>query len=187
MKILSVKVPPNTFPRIWPSTRIVGKSLKDLQLYPYRIQIKHNLPPFDFEKCLMMCRWFENKIVDLLDGDWFSDEAHFWLCEHVISNNWVYWGFINPRRGASETLVIFEMQGVCGHLQTRNYWTILGWKRRRGSSHCHNGVLYWCAKQILWDTRNTSPSESKCAMVSIRKSNSAYRQQYDKMARRSIS
>ena len=35
------KVPLKTFPRNWSFMRIVVKNFKDLQLYPYRIQIKH--------------------------------------------------------------------------------------------------------------------------------------------------
>ena len=32
--------------------------LKDLQFYPYRIQIKHKLSQADMEKRVAMCRWF---------------------------------------------------------------------------------------------------------------------------------
>ena len=64
--------------------------VKDLQLYPYRIQIKHKLTPADMEKRAVMCQWFENKIEedpDFLDDVWFSDEAHFLLSGHVNSKN----------------------------------------------------------------------------------------------------
>ena len=60
----------------------------DLQLYPYKIHVKHKLTSADMEKRLEMCRWFENKIEenpDFLDHVWFSNEAHFWLCGHVIA------------------------------------------------------------------------------------------------------
>ena len=37
---------------------------KKIQLYPYRIQIKHKLTPADMEKHLIMCRFFKNKTED---------------------------------------------------------------------------------------------------------------------------
>ena len=80
---------------------------KDLQLYPYRIQIKHKLTPEDVEKRLVMCRWFENKIEeypDFLDDVWFSNEAHFWLCGHVNNNNCVYWGTEVPHKDRQRPL-----------------------------------------------------------------------------------
>ena len=73
------------------------------------------------EKCLVMCWWFENKIEEaptFLDDIWFSNKAHFWLCEHVNSNNCVYWG-------TSEALALCEMHGLCGHLKTLNNQTVL--------------------------------------------------------------
>ena len=73
--------------------------VKDLQLYPYRIQIKHKLTPADMEKRVVMCQWFENKIEedpDFLDEVWFSDEAHFLLSGHVNSKNNVFWGTQAP-------------------------------------------------------------------------------------------
>ena len=50
---------------------------------------------------LVMYRWVENKIEedpDFLDDIWFRNEAHFWLCRHVNSNNYMHWG----AEGASE-------------------------------------------------------------------------------------
>ena len=62
-------------------------------MYPYRIQIKHELTPAEMGKRLEMNQWFEDKIEedpDFLDDVWFSDEAHFWLCGYVNSKNCVY-------------------------------------------------------------------------------------------------
>ena len=64
--------------------------ITDLQLYPYRIQIKQKLTPDDMKKRLIMCQWFCDKIdgvPDFLDDVWFSDEAHFLLSGHVNSKN----------------------------------------------------------------------------------------------------
>ena len=72
---------------------------KELQLYPYRIQIKHKLTSANRKTRSLMCRWFKNKIQKdpgSLDDIWFSDEGHFWLCGHVNSNNCVYWGVEAP-------------------------------------------------------------------------------------------
>ena len=66
---------------------------KDLQLYLYKIQIKHKLTA-GMKKHLVIYQWFENKIEedpDFLDDVWFSDKAHFWLCGYINSNNCVYW------------------------------------------------------------------------------------------------
>ena len=73
--------------------------IKDLQLYPYRIQIKHKFTPTDMAKRAVMYRWFENKIEEdphFLDDVWFSDEAHFLLCGQVNSKNNVFWGTQAP-------------------------------------------------------------------------------------------
>ena len=73
--------------------------IKDVQLYPYKIHIKHRLTPADMAKRAVMCLWFENKIEedpDFLDDVWFSDEAHFLLCGQVNSKNNVFWGTQAP-------------------------------------------------------------------------------------------
>lgn len=73
--------------------------IKDLHLYPYRIQIKQKLTPADKEKRVVMCQWFSEKIEeepDFLDDLWTSDEAHFTLEGHVNSKNNVFWGSEPP-------------------------------------------------------------------------------------------
>ena len=53
--------------------------VKDLQLYPYWIQVKHQLTETDMEKRVAMCQWFSEKIdnnEEFLNDVWFSDEAH---------------------------------------------------------------------------------------------------------------
>ena len=65
----------------------------DLQLHPYRIQIKQTLTQNDMAKRVEMCQWFESKIEespDFLQNVWFSDEAHFSLSGHVNSKNSVF-------------------------------------------------------------------------------------------------
>lgn len=101
---------------------------KDLNLYPYRIQIMQKLTPADMKKRVMMCQWFETKIEedsDFLDNVWFSDEAHFSLCGHVNSKNSVFLGITITRRGSSETIALCEMHCLGGHLKTWHNWTIL--------------------------------------------------------------
>ena len=71
----------------------------DLQLYPYRIQIKQTLTQNDMAKRVEMCQWFESKIEenpDFLQNVWFSDEAHFSLSGHVNSKKSVFWGSQAP-------------------------------------------------------------------------------------------
>ena len=62
--------------------------VKDLQLYPYRIHIKHELTETDKEKRVAMCQWFSKTIdnnEEFLNDVWFSDEAHFLLNGHANS------------------------------------------------------------------------------------------------------
>ena len=73
--------------------------IKDLHLYPYRIQIKQKLTPADKEKRVEMCNWFTETIEDnpdFLEDVWFSDEAHFNLSGHVNIKNNVFWGSEPP-------------------------------------------------------------------------------------------
>ena len=72
----------------------------DLNLYPYKIQIKQKLTQADIDKPVTMCEWFCDTIEDnpdFLDHVWFSDEAHFLLSGHVNSKNNVYWGTAPPQ------------------------------------------------------------------------------------------
>ena len=71
----------------------------DLQLHPYRIQIKQTLTQNDMAKRVEMCQWFESKIEespDFLQNVWFSDEVHFSLSGHVNSKNSVFQGSQAP-------------------------------------------------------------------------------------------
>lgn len=73
--------------------------IKDLQLYPYRIQVKQKLTDADKEKRVIMCNWFSDKIEeepDFLNDVWFTDEAHFLVAGHVNSKNNVFWGTQPP-------------------------------------------------------------------------------------------
>ena len=71
----------------------------DLNLYPYKIQIKQKPTQADIDKRVTMCKWFCDTIEDnpdFLDHVWFSDEAHFLLSGHVNSKINVYWGTAPP-------------------------------------------------------------------------------------------
>ena len=73
--------------------------IADLNLYPYRIQIKQKLTLDDMRKCVIMCQWFCDKIdavPDFLGNVWFSDEAHFLMLGHVNSKNNIFWGSTSP-------------------------------------------------------------------------------------------
>ena len=72
----------------------------DLDLYPYKIQIRQALTNADCNARLDFSRW----MLDILNGNtpildliWFSDESHFHLSgHHVNSQNCRYWGTENP-------------------------------------------------------------------------------------------
>lgn len=58
----------------------------DLNLYPYKIQVKQKLAQADIEKRVTMFQWSCDTTEDnpdFLDHVWFSDEAHFLLSGHV--------------------------------------------------------------------------------------------------------
>ena len=71
--------------------------IADLNMYPYRMQIKEKLTPEDMTKRVIMCHWFCDKndtVPDFLDNIWFSEEAHFLLSGNVNSKSIVFWGTI---------------------------------------------------------------------------------------------
>ena len=60
--------------------------VKDLELHPYRFQIKHQLTKTDMEKKFSQVQWFSEKISTdegFLNDVWLTDEAHFLLNGHV--------------------------------------------------------------------------------------------------------
>ena len=72
---------------------------KDLNVHPYRLQIKQELSPEDIIKRVDMCQWFQEQFdVDesFIHNVWFSDEAHFLLSGHVNSKNNIHWGSSPP-------------------------------------------------------------------------------------------
>jgi len=71
----------------------------DLNLYPYRIQIKHKLTNADKKKRVTMCEWFCNVLENnenFLENVWFSGEAHFLFSGHVNRKNNIFWGSKDP-------------------------------------------------------------------------------------------
>ena len=68
---------------------------KDLNLRPYRIQIRHKLSPEDQRRRLKMANWLTDH-PSVFDRVWFSDETHFWLDGKVNSHKAVHWGSKSP-------------------------------------------------------------------------------------------
>ena len=104
----SKKVTPRRPQELDVSRSSVHRNLKnDLQLYPYRIQIKQTLIQNDVTKRVEMCHWFGSKIEenrDFLQNVWFSDEAHFSLSGHVNNKNSVFWGSQAPHKVLQRSL-----------------------------------------------------------------------------------
>ena len=133
--------------------------IADLNMNPYRIQIKQKLTPDDMKKRVIMCHWFCDKIdaePDSLDNVWFSDEAHFLLSGHVNSKNNVFWGTTLPEHCLQRPLhsvkctawVALSKHGIVGPFwfeddneqsvtinteryleMLRKFWTALGQRR----------------------------------------------------------
>ena len=79
------------------SLRRIIKS--DLKLKNFKLHVKHQLLPPDYDKRMDMCRWFLQKLQenpDFLDTVWFSDEAHFHLSGQINSKNAYFWGDSPP-------------------------------------------------------------------------------------------
>ena len=73
--------------------------LQDLNLFPYRLQVLHNLTELDKKKRLEMAEWFAEKTEkspNWIRRVWFSDEAHFKLSGCVNSKNAIHWGSEKP-------------------------------------------------------------------------------------------
>ena len=71
----------------------------DLNLFSFRIQIKHQLTANNEKTRVDMCNWFNNKmkeIQDRIDKVWFSDKAHIYLDGYVNSKN-IFWGTAPPQ------------------------------------------------------------------------------------------
>ena len=55
----------------------------DLQLYPYRIQIRQTLTQNDMTKCVEMCQWFEIKIEE-------NPDFLFRMCGSAMKPTYLY-------------------------------------------------------------------------------------------------
>jgi inhibitor of nuclear factor kappa-B kinase subunit alpha len=67
---------------------------KDLELYPYKIQIMQSLNITDQVERLSFCNWASDVIdtyADAFNDVWFSDESHFLLSGHVCKQNMRFW------------------------------------------------------------------------------------------------
>lgn len=73
---------------------------KDLNLYPYRVTMAHELLPIDYPKRLEFCNWILNKLVNnenFCDKIIFTDEAWFHLSGFINSQNMRIWGTEKPQ------------------------------------------------------------------------------------------
>lgn len=71
---------------------------KDLSMFPYKMQMFHQLLPRDFQSRINYCQWFLNNINnnDILNLTWFTDEAWFHLDGYLNSQNMRTWATDNP-------------------------------------------------------------------------------------------
>ena len=80
---------------------------QDLNLYPYKLEIKQTLTDRDKEQRFQMCTWFN----EMMENDehwvgkiWFSDEAHFHLDGSVNRRNCRIWGTEPPNVVTTKSL-----------------------------------------------------------------------------------
>ena len=87
----------------------------ELNLYPYKVSVVHELKPTDHEKRINYCEWFQRFIMrhgnDVLDRTFFTDEAWFSLSGFVNSQNTRIWSSENPN-AIQETPLHPEKIGV---------------------------------------------------------------------------
>lgn len=72
---------------------------KDLHLYPYKMQVYQELLPADYNRRLLYCQWFMQRLMnndELLNVTFYSDEAWFHLSGYVNSQNMRLWSADNP-------------------------------------------------------------------------------------------
>lgn len=90
------------------SETTVRRVLKsDLQLFPYKIQIKQSLTEADKQSRVQMCNWFNDQMESnkqWITNVWFSDEAHFYVNGVVNRQNYRYWGAEKPQEVAERPL-----------------------------------------------------------------------------------
>jgi hypothetical protein len=75
----------------------VHKAANILKLHPYHVHVMHELKEPDKEKWLQYCRWFTHFIwwgVDILDKDFYIDEAWFHLSGYINSQNSRIWNAV---------------------------------------------------------------------------------------------
>lgn len=80
------------------TTQLILK--KDLQMYPYKLQVYHKILPRDFQPRINYCNWFVDNLNndEVLDITFFSDEAWFHLDGYVNSQNMRFWSSENPHQ-----------------------------------------------------------------------------------------
>jgi hypothetical protein len=72
---------------------------KELNLFPYKVQIAQKIPENSIQKRLEFCNKMLGKYEinsDLLNNIWFTDESHFYLDGHCNKQNMRIWGTEKP-------------------------------------------------------------------------------------------
>lgn len=85
----------------------------DLHVFPYKIQLVHQLRPRDNCQNLQYAIEFQRKaaeIDDFIDNLITSDGAHFHLNGFVNKQNSRFWGSENPRRILSMKCILFAVK-----------------------------------------------------------------------------
>ncbi len=72
---------------------------KDLNCYPYRLQVCQELLETDFPRRMQFCQWFTDNLAEneeAFSRTFFTDEAYFYLSGYVNSQNMRMWSTENP-------------------------------------------------------------------------------------------
>ena len=90
---------------------------RDLNLFPYKIQVHQQLKDVDVNRRLdfanLMLEKIENKEIDI-SKIWFSDEAHFHLNGYVNKQNYRHWGTEPPHLAISKPAHPLRLTVWCG-------------------------------------------------------------------------
>jgi len=100
---------------------------KDLNFFPYKIQVTHALHERDYVNRVNFCQTFLrliNENQELVNNLLMSDEAHFHLSGFVNKQNFCYWSATNPTK-LHETTSQVQSHSMVRDIFIWNYRSLL--------------------------------------------------------------
>ena len=145
----------------------------NLNLYPYKLEIKQSLTDKDKAQCFQMCMWFNEMIENdkhWVGKVWFSYEAHFHLDGSVNSQTCQIWAqnlqiLLPPNHSTAKS----AHQAV--HKFKRNHRILLVWRQRwkcgvskLGKLSLCNYEVYCLSSSLFWLERSYGFNKMVCVV-----------------------